>query len=546
VELKGAKLGYPASSRSRKNRTTLPIDYAVNPPTSGGHVILGRNGSGKSLLAQALVSPSTFVVEGSISGEQHHTADNGAQTTTGRMRKPPTTANVSFQSHEEMLLAGGSVSKAILGSHGGVLSPAARFLAVRFGLFPFLSRDVRTLSTGEIRKVLLCRALAQRPQLLILDHAFDGLDVASRKALQQLISKTLKGFRPDILVQGVDAKAVAHTQVVLVTHRPQEEMVDEMETISVFRENGSLETILRQGKSGDEIHQMLQTIVATQENDQERLVDRDIWWNDPTLPSVEQVATWWRHDRDNELTLQGPSVSADNLHIQKGNTTILQDLNWTVSRSQRRWLIAGGNGTGKSTLSRLLAKYEDDIIQDGFLSVFSVSNGDNDGDTKITPHPHPHMADRRPGVGWFSTELHISLARSKLTAREIISGCDTDTLTPVAQTVAQWLSIYDDELLSRPFSTLSQGEQKLTLIAAALASRPPLLVLDEPSQGLDQIHRRRLLALVERICQATEMNLVFITHHMEEVLPSISHVLHLHEGRDVYQGSRDKYDPDYL
>jgi hypothetical protein len=47
--------------------------------------------------------------------------------------------------------------------------------------------------------------------------------VASRQGLQELISKTLRGFRPDILVQGVDARATAHTQVVLVSHRPQEE-----------------------------------------------------------------------------------------------------------------------------------------------------------------------------------------------------------------------------------------------------------------------------------------------------------------------------------
>lgn len=119
-------------------------------------------------------------------------------------------------------------------------------------------------------------------------------------------------------------------------------------------------------------------------------------------------------------------------------------------------------------------------------------------------------------------------------------------MTPSAFSVAKWLFIDNESLLSRPFSQLSQGEQKLTLIAAALAARSPLLVLDEPSQALDQVHRRRLLALVERICQATDMNLVYVTHHMDEVLPSVTHVLHLKDGRDVYQGIRDDYDPNNL
>jgi molybdate transport system ATP-binding protein len=146
----------------------------------------------------------------------------------------------------------------------------------------------------------------------------------------------------------------------------------------------------------------------------------------------------------------------------------------------------------------------------------------------------------------------LALARSDLTARQILcstSGENSMPMSNAAESVAKWLFQDDNDdadLLSRPFSQLSQGEQKLTLIAAALASRPLLCVLDEPCQGLDQIHRRRVLALVERIMQATDMNLVYITHHMEEVLPSVTHVLHLREGRDVYNGNRDEYNSDQV
>ena len=99
-------------------------------------------------------------------------------------------------------------------------------------------------------------------------------------------------------------------------------------------------------------------------------------------------------------------------------------------------------------------------------------------------------------------------------------------------------------LKERSLQQLSQGEQKLVLIASALAKQPKLLILDEPTQGLDWVHRRRILALLERLCQAIpELSLVFITHYEEEWIPSISHVLHLDHGRALYQGGRKNYNP---
>mmetsp|Transcript_22914 Transcript_22914/g.46641 ORF Transcript_22914/g.46641 Transcript_22914/m.46641 type:complete len:96 (+) Transcript_22914:506-793(+) len=83
------------------------------------------------------------------------------------------------------------------------------------------------------------------------------------------------------------------------------------------------------------------------------------------------------------------------------------------------------------------------------------------------------------------------------------------------------------------------------MIAAALALRPPLLVLDEPCQGLDPIHRKRLLRAVEGICRSTNMAFVYITHHFqEELVPSISNALHLKDHRAVYNGSILDYCPE--
>jgi iron complex transport system ATP-binding protein len=83
----------------------------------------------------------------------------------------------------------------------------------------------------------------------------------------------------------------------------------------------------------------------------------------------------------------------------------------------------------------------------------------------------------------------------------------------------------------------------MVLIAAALASQPSLLVLDEPCQGLDILNRQRMLTVVNRICESTSMSFVYITHHYEEVLPSVGHALHLKDRRAVFNGPIDGYNP---
>ena len=145
----------------------------------------------------------------------------------------------------------------------------------------------------------------------------------------------------------------------------------------------------------------------------------------------------------------------------------------------------------------------------------------------------------------------MTLARSSFSTREVLMGVGAEGHSPLAEPspsdvcemLASWLKI-GDKLLPRPFAQLSQGEQKLILIARSIASRPRLLILDEPMQGLDWHNRRRALGLIERVCRATDISLVYITHHLEELLPCVTHVLHLREGLALYQGDLDSYDPE--
>jgi molybdate transport system ATP-binding protein len=517
VELREAVLAYPGSSPSSKLATTRPLNLAILPASSGGHALIGANASGKTLISNSIAS--------------HGSADY-LQSGAFETDKPwysNTVARASFESHEEILAAGGSVTKVI--SRGGNPNKAAQFLIVRFGLFPLLHREVGTLSTGEIRKVMLVRALADRPRLLILDNAFDGLDVPSRETLKDLVARTIQGFRPDILVQAVSASSTAHTQVLLLTHRP-EEVVDEIAHISVFRPD------LCQGDDIGETGQVLDSFPRESLSSQEvfhkamgiGLLDGSNIdpWDDTSLPTCDEITAVWQGA---PVVKPGePLVVAKDLHIRRGNATLLHGLNWEVQAGER-WLVAGGNGAGKSTLSRLLAMSEGGL-DGGHLdvNVDSVMGVVEDGSLS------------RSGVGWVSTERHMKTSKSHRSAREFLNS-NGAAPQEVTTAVAGWMQI-DESLLQRPFYQLSQGQQKMILLASAIASRPLLLVLDEPVQGLDLLARQRLLGLVERICQATNLSLVYITHHLEELIPSVTHVIHLAEGRDVYQGSKVGYNPE--
>ena len=178
---------------------------------------------------------------------------------------------------------------------------------------------------------------------------------------------------------------------------------------------------------------------------------------------------------------------------------------------------------GKSTLSKLLARKSS--VEDGSLS----------------------LSVEESNIGWVSTESHMQLALSNICTRDVLAGNNdsSELQIEIGEQVASWLNI-DPVLLSRPFSCLSQGEQKMVLIARAIAVQPRLLIVDEPMQGLDSHNRRKVLGLIELICQATDTSLVYITHHMEELLPCITHVMHLQEGRGMYQGELAAYEPESI
>ena len=106
-----------------------------------------------------------------------------------------------------------------------------------------------------------------------------------------------------------------------------------------------------------------------------------------------------------------------------------------------------------------------------------------------------------------------------------LSTKSTDAEKAIAD---EWLALLGmSERADEPFNRLSYGDQRLILIARAMVKHPPLLILDEPCLGLDDMNRQLVLALVERICLGSETTVLYVNHREQDRIPGIDNHLTL-------------------
>lgn len=351
-----------------------------------------------------------------------------------------------------------------------------------FEMHPLLDKCIVSLSSGELRKFTLVRALLGTPRVLVMDNPYIGLDAATRDRLTQLLD-TLAA-QPDL-------------QIILVLSRADE--VPDFVT-HVYEVDG-LAVGPKQARTACPSAPPRPAGSVPDEDTLAAL--RHIVEQAPPPPGGNEV------------------VRLNDVSIRYGDHTLLDRLTWVVRKGER-WALRGRNGAGKSTLLSLVCAdnpqgYACDI------ALFGRRRGTGESIWEIKRH-----------IGYVSPEMHRAYRRNVPALRIVASGLTDRTglyVQPAEEdyeAARRWMAIFGlSGLEERPFLQLSGGEQRLVLLARAFVKFPALLVLDEPMHGLDERNCRRVKRIIDAYCSRPDRTLVMVTHYDEELPACITQRLEL-------------------
>ncbi len=225
-------------------------------------------------------------------------------------------------------------------------------------------------------------------------------------------------------------------------------------------------------------------------------------------------------------------IKMENVFWRRQKKEILTDINWHVKKGEH-WTVLGLNGSGKTTLLQMVNGYIWPTT--GHVSVLQQPFGKTD------------IRLLRKSIGWVSSSLQERINGRHLTQDIVVSGkfasiglYEEPTEADKQKSRLLMKELGCGHLIDRMYETCSTGEKQKILIARALMADPELLILDEPSSGLDFIAREELMATINRLALQTDApTIILVTHHIEEILPAFSHTLLLKKGHVFEQGKRE-------
>ena len=218
--------------------------------------------------------------------------------------------------------------------------------------------------------------------------------------------------------------------------------------------------------------------------------------------------------------------------LKRGQRWILRNVSWTVETGAC-CAILGPNGSGKSTLARILAAHLWPTA--GTVEVI----GGKFGETSL-PQLRHHIRLVQP-AGPYDVDPQLTACQVVQTGffgTLALYDPTTDAMDDDARRLLAQVGLA--RVADQPYATLSSGERVRSLIARALAARPKLLLLDEPTAGLDLLAREQILATVQSLFDPSAPpppTVLLITHHVEELPPATDNILLLDEGAVAASGA---------
>lgn len=439
--------------------------------------IVGPSGSGKTLLGLALAQKIFYLGKIEYSNEQniawveqqHH------------FKNLQNTRDLYYQQRFNSYDTEGTPTVA---ESLGEISETGNELFKEMGIEYLKEERLIQLSNGENKKLQLLKAQLDKPSVIILDQPFIGLDTDTRLYLEKHIDE-------------LSAKGIL---VILIT-------------------------------SPEEIPPGINKVLSLESGKLRSFDDRDEFLKNYTIKKVSEKKYSGRLRSIPKGPLQtsfaDTVIEMNAVSVQYGDKKILDNVTWKVMNGER-WLLSGPNGAGKSTLLSLITADNPKAYANN-IYLFGKKRGSGES-----------IWDIKKKIGFLSPELHVYFNQSSTCFETVASGL-FDTIGLFRQLsendielVNKWMEFGRiDHLQQKRLYDLSAGEQRAILLIRALVKDPPLLILDEPCQGLDAERRDEFLELINEVCLAGNKTMIFVSHYEKDIPACISHFIKLDNGKIV-------------
>ena len=377
--------------------------------------------------------------------------------------------------------------KELQGLCGGLLSPSEidRYIEeeARHDLH-ILTRDkkqaLQTMSSGERKKALLNHLLQQSHDFLVLDNPLDNLDTASRKAVFDLVGQISE-----------------NTHIIQLVNRRE----DMFPLASAF-------------------YVLTKDVLSPLEDPDQRFNLQPPPFSKNNVPrALEDVQL------DSSILVRFREVS-----ISYGEKAVLNKISWDLKPGEY-WQLSGPNGSGKTTLLSLISG-ENPKAYGQDITLFGIKKGSGES-----------VWELKEKLGYFTPAMTDRFRGYHSLENMLISGLhDSIGLyinpTPAEKRLArEWLAFLGmEELGNQYFHELSKGQQRLIMCVRAMIKHPPLLILDEPTTGLDDYNAAQLVHLVNKMAADSHCCIVFVSHRNEPGLNPL-YTLYLEPGEGGSKGA---------
>ena len=328
------------------------------------------------------------------------------------------------------------------------------------------NRHLRFLSGGEQKKALLTYLLLKKPDYLIVDNPMDNLDVASQHVFRLKLEE------------------VSH-------HTPIIQLVNRVEDILPFIKN-----------------------ILSVDDDNMVTYHKDVQFFLVSRQAINFLPVFGLMPvSDNKYSIESnPLVAFKNVTVQYEERVIVKNICWQINAGEF-WQLTGPNGSGKTTLLSLITG--DNVKAYGQdLTLFGKKKGSGESVWSI-----------KQKIGYFTSSMTDLFGRKTTVIQMVISGFfdsiglyikPSERQLKLADEWLQMVGMVDNKQTA--FYTLSLGQQRMVMIVRAMVKHPPLLILDEPSAGLDESNVAIVTALINKIAADKYTAILYISHRQEKNL----------------------------